>query len=74
MTDSRVLPMFDAVHGPIELSDPRLFQSEDVLPILLESPQLQRLRRLQQLPFGSYAFTSANHTRFPTPSEPPTPR
>ncbi|WP_405809288.1 hypothetical protein OG729_31425 [Streptomyces sp. NBC_00210] len=64
MTDSRVLPMFDAVHGPIELSDPRLFQSEDVLPILLESPQLQRLRRLQQLPFGSYAFTSANHTRF----------
>lgn len=65
MSNDRALPpMFDAVHGPIELSDPRLFRSEDILPILLESPELQRLRRLQQLPFGSYAFPSANHTRF----------
>ena len=65
MPNDRALPpMFDAVHGPVELSDPRLFRSEDILPILLESPELQRLRRLQQLPFGTYAFPSANHTRF----------
>lgn len=56
--------MYDAVHGPIELADRHLFGCEDILPPLLESPHLQRLRRIKLLPFGSYRFPAADHTRF----------
>lgn len=57
-------PIHDAVHGVIDFDDPALFARRDLLQLLLESPQLQRLRRLQQLPFGDHAFLSSTHNRF----------
>jgi HD superfamily phosphohydrolase len=46
----------DAVHGYIKLSD------EEVK--VLDSPEVQRLRRIRQLGFSSYVYPSATHTRF----------
>ncbi|MGK5740384.1 hypothetical protein [Micromonospora sp. URMC 103] len=57
-------PIHDAVHGVIDFDDPALFARRDLLQLLLESPPLQRLRRLQQLPFGDHAFLSSTHNRF----------
>lgn len=58
------LHFHDSIHGTIELSDPDLLRDEDVLRMLLGTPQLQRLRRLRLLPFGSHAFLAADHTRY----------
>lgn len=56
-------PIHDAVHGVIDFDDPGLFGRRDLLQLLIESPQLQRLQRLQQLPFGDHAFLSSTHNR-----------
>ncbi|MER7676818.1 hypothetical protein [Streptomyces sp. NPDC096934] len=64
MTRSQFLPVYDAVHGTIDLHDPNLFGCAEILQLLLESPNVQRLHRLQQLPFGERAFLGSTHTRF----------
>lgn len=46
----------DALHGYIELSD------EEVN--VLDSPEMQRLRRIKQLGLSSLVYPSATHTRF----------
>jgi HD superfamily phosphohydrolase len=64
MSPGRALIFYDAVHGIIELNDPDLLKGAAVLRTLLATPQLQRLRRLRLLPFGSHAFLAADHTRY----------
>jgi hypothetical protein len=46
----------DPVHGDIELSE--------VERAVIDSPAMQRLRRIKQLSFCSLAYPGANHTRF----------
>jgi hypothetical protein len=50
----------DAVHGLVA------FESEEdaIIPQLLETKELQRLRRIRQLGLTSLAFPGAEHTRF----------
>ena len=60
----RALLFYDAIHGTIDLSDTTLLRNEEVLRLLLATPQVQRLRRLRLLPFGSHTFLAADHTRY----------
>lgn len=46
----------DALHGYIRLSDDEVE--------VLDSPEMQRLRRIKQLGLSSLVYPSANHTRF----------
>jgi HD superfamily phosphohydrolase len=46
----------DALHGYIELSDEEIG--------VLDSPEMQRLRRIRQLGLSSLVYPSATHTRF----------
>ena len=48
--------MRDPIHGEIEVFD------EETL--LMDSPEMQRLRNLHQLPAVHYAYPGATHTRF----------
>jgi HD superfamily phosphohydrolase len=50
----------DAVHGLVS------FESDEelVIPKLMDTPEMQRLRRIRQLGVASYAFPGAEHTRF----------
>jgi HD superfamily phosphohydrolase len=50
----------DAVHGLVS------FEAEEdrVIPQLMDTPEVQRLRRIRQLGVASYAFPGAEHTRF----------
>jgi hypothetical protein len=50
----------DAVHGLVS------FESEEelVVPRLMDTPEVQRLRRIRQLGVASQAFPGAEHTRF----------
>jgi len=50
----------DPVHGLIS------FESEAfrIVPALLETPEVQRLRRIRQLGLTSFAYPGADHTRF----------
>lgn len=50
----------DAVHGLVS------FEAEEarVIPRLMDTPEVQRLRRIRQLGVASYAFPGAEHTRF----------
>lgn len=50
----------DAVHGLISFETPE----ERVIPKLMDTPEVQRLRRIRQLGVASYAFPGAEHTRF----------
>lgn len=56
MGSGRMLVIRDAVHGHIH--------AEDDAVVLLDTPQMQRLRRVSQLGFCSLAYPGANHTRF----------
>lgn len=46
----------DPIHGDIDLSE--------VERAVLDSPEMQRLRRIKQLSFCSLVYPGANHTRF----------
>jgi HD superfamily phosphohydrolase len=50
----------DAVHGLVS------FEADEdrVIPALIDTPEVQRLRRIRQLGVASYAFPGAEHTRF----------
>jgi len=50
----------DPIHGLVS------FESEEelVLPKLIDTPEIQRLRRVRQLGVTSFAFPGAEHTRF----------
>ncbi|MBO4301786.1 HD domain-containing protein [Methanosarcinaceae archaeon] len=48
--------VLDPVHGYIEIDD---FQAK-----LLDTPRMQRLRRIRQLGFSNMVYPGANHTRF----------
>ena len=50
----------DAVHGLVS------FESDEelVIPRLMDTPEMQRLRRIRQLGVASVAFPGAEHTRF----------
>jgi hypothetical protein len=50
----------DAVHGLVS------FESEEelLIPQLMDTPEVQRLRRIRQLGVASVAFPGAEHTRF----------
>ncbi|HVJ91259.1 MAG TPA: HD domain-containing protein [Labilithrix sp.] len=50
----------DAVHGLISFEA----EEERLIPKLMDTPELQRLRRIRQLGVASYAFPGAEHTRF----------
>lgn len=50
----------DAVHGLISFEA----EEERVIPQLMDTPEVQRLRRIRQLGVASYAFPGAEHTRF----------
>lgn len=50
----------DAVHGLVSFEA----DEERVIPRLMDSPEVQRLRRIRQLGVASYAFPGAEHTRF----------
>jgi HD superfamily phosphohydrolase len=50
----------DAVHGLVSFEA----NEESVIPRLMDTPELQRLRRIRQLGVASYAFPGAEHTRF----------
>ncbi len=50
----------DAVHGLVSFES----EEERVIPDLLDTPEVQRLRRIRQLGVASYAFPGAEHTRF----------
>src|SRR3954468_8963473 len=50
----------DAVHGLISFEA----EEERVVPRLMDTPEVQRLRRIRQLGVASYAFPGAEHTRF----------
>lgn len=48
--------VLDPVHGYIEL--------DNLVRELLDTPQMQRLRRVRQLGFSNLVYPGANHTRF----------
>jgi uncharacterized protein len=50
----------DAVHGLVAFES----EEESIVPRLMDTPELQRLRRIRQLGVASYAFPGAEHTRF----------
>jgi HD superfamily phosphohydrolase len=50
----------DAVHGLVSFET----EEERVIPRLMDTPEVQRLRRIRQLGVASYAFPGAEHTRF----------
>jgi HD superfamily phosphohydrolase len=50
----------DPVHGLVAFES----EEEDVIPRLLATPEVQRLRRVRQLGVTSVAFPGAEHTRF----------
>lgn len=50
----------DAVHGLVSFEA----EEEQVIPELMDTPEVQRLRRIRQLGVASYAFPGAEHTRF----------
>ncbi|MBX3212797.1 MAG: HD domain-containing protein [Labilithrix sp.] len=50
----------DAVHGLISFES----EEESLVPQLMDTPEVQRLRRIRQLGVASYAFPGAEHTRF----------
>lgn len=50
----------DAVHGLVSFES----AEESVIPRLMDTPEVQRLRRIRQLGVASYAFPGAEHTRF----------
>lgn len=50
----------DAVHGLVSFEA----EEEHVISRLMDTPEVQRLRRIRQLGVASYAFPGAEHTRF----------
>ena len=50
----------DPVHGLISFES----DEEAIVEELLETPEVQRLRRIRQLGFTSLAYPGAEHTRF----------
>ena len=52
----------DPIHGPIQLdlNDP----AENLLAQIIDTRELQRLRRIKQMGLGSFTFHGAEHTRF----------
>ena len=50
----------DAVHGLVSFEA----EEEAIVPRLMDTPELQRLRRIRQLGVASVAFPGAEHTRF----------
>lgn len=50
----------DAVHGLVSFEA----DEERLVPKLMDTPEVQRLRRIRQLGVASYAFPGAEHTRF----------
>lgn len=50
----------DPVHGLVSFES----EEEGIVPALLESAELQRLRRIRQLGLTSLAYPGADHTRF----------
>jgi HD superfamily phosphohydrolase len=55
-------PVFDALHGNIQLSD--LDDGNAHLQRIVSAPFVQRLRRIKQLGFVSQNFLSAQHNRY----------
>jgi HD superfamily phosphohydrolase len=50
----------DSVHGLVSFEA----EEEAIIPRLMDTPEMQRLRRIRQLGVTSYAFPGAEHTRF----------
>ena len=50
----------DPVHGLVSFEE----GEESIVPKLMDTPEVQRLRRIRQLGVTSYAFPGAEHTRF----------
>ena len=50
----------DPVHGLVSFES----DEESIVPLLLETRELQRLRRIRQLGLASLAYPGADHTRF----------
>jgi len=50
----------DPVHGLVSFES----DEERIVPLLMDTPEVQRLRSIRQLGVASYAFPGAEHTRF----------
>jgi uncharacterized protein len=50
----------DPVHGLVSFER----KEEEIVPLLLETREVQRLRRIRQLGLASFAYPGADHTRF----------
>jgi len=50
----------DPVHGLVSFET----EEESIIPKLMDTPEVQRLRRIRQLGVASVAFPGAEHTRF----------
>src|SRR5687768_8440484 len=50
----------DPVHGLVSFES----DEESIVPLLLETREVQRLRRIRQLGLASLAYPGADHTRF----------
>ncbi len=50
----------DPVHGLVSFER----KEEEIIVRLLEAREVQRLRRIRQLGLASFAYPSADHTRF----------
>src|SRR5688500_20290165 len=50
----------DPVHGLVSFES----EEEAIIPLLLETRELQRLRRIRQMGLASLAYPGADHTRF----------
>lgn len=56
--------LFDAVHGAINFRESPGSEGLEAITRLLESPMMERLRRIKQLGYASHSYPSADHTRF----------
>jgi HD superfamily phosphohydrolase len=63
-SDSGLFTIYDAVHGAISLKDPIDSKSVGNIVRLLNSPMVERLRRIKQLGYASHSYTAADHSRY----------
>jgi HD superfamily phosphohydrolase len=61
---SNLLWKYDAIHGYIDTKDEITLNQDNAIEKLLKTKALQRLRRVKQLGFASFSYTSADHSRY----------
>ena len=62
VTNFKQRTYLDPIHGPIQLN--LKDEAENLIAQLIDTEELQRLRRIRQMGTASYTFHGAEHTRF----------